>query len=82
MKYRTNRDLTASEIGIGCYALSGAYGKKDLEAFEKMLCRAYGLGVTFFDTAEAYGDAERILGEAVRPFRSKVHLATSASNRV
>jgi hypothetical protein len=34
------------------------------------------LGVTFYDTAHAYGDAERILGEAVAPFRDEVVIAT------
>lgn len=76
MQYRTHQGLQISEIGIGCYSLSGVYGAKDVPAFKKMLHRAYDLGVTFFDTAEAYGEAERILGEAVRPFREKVCIAT------
>jgi len=68
MLYRTHGGLDISEIGIGCYALSGAYGQKDPEAFKAMLRRAYELGVNFFDTADAYGDAEAILGEVVKPF--------------
>ena len=45
-----------------------------------MLRRAYDLGVTFFDTAGNYGDAEAVLGEAVRPFRNEVILATKVGS--
>jgi aryl-alcohol dehydrogenase-like predicted oxidoreductase len=76
MKYRTHQGLTLSEIGVGCYALSGVYGSKDVQEFERMLRRAFELGVNFFDTADAYGDAEQILGRAVRPFRQEIHIAT------
>ncbi len=76
MKYRTHRGLTLSEIGVGCYALNGVYGAKDIQEFERMLQRAFELGVNFFDTADAYGDAEQILGQAVKPFRREIHLAT------
>ena len=43
-----------------------------------MIRKAYELGVTFFDTAEAYGPYanEELLGEAVAPFRDHVVLAT------
>lgn len=76
MKYRYHKGIELSEIGIGCYALSGVYGKKDVNEFKRMLNRAVELGVNFFDTAEGYGDAERILGEAVMPFRDEVCIAT------
>lgn len=76
MNYRIHKDLNISAIGIGCYALSGAYGKKDPAQFQRMLHRAFDLGVNFFDTADAYGDAEQILGEAIRPFRRQVYVAT------
>ena len=76
MKYQTHNDLTLSEIGVGCYALSGVYGPKDLVQFKTMLARAYELGVNFFDVAEGYGEAEVILGEVVRPFRTDIHIAS------
>ena len=66
MKYRKRKDFTVSEVGIGCYALSGVYGAKDVKEFKQMLNRAYELGINFFDTANVYGDAERILGEAIK----------------
>jgi aryl-alcohol dehydrogenase-like predicted oxidoreductase len=76
MRYRTHHGVEISEIGIGCYSLSGVYGKKDLAAYRQMINRAYEMGVNFFDTADAYGDAEQILGETVKPYRHKVLLAT------
>jgi aryl-alcohol dehydrogenase-like predicted oxidoreductase len=76
MKFRNHQGIPISEIGIGCYALSGVYGNVDIRAFQAVIRRAFELGINFFDTAEAYGDAERILGEAVRPFRKQVLVAT------
>ncbi len=76
MRYNQCRDLRVSEVGVGCYSLAGIYGKKDLDEFARMIRRAYELGVTFFDTADAYGDAESILGKIVRDFRSEIHIAT------
>ena len=76
MRYRIHKDERLSEIGIGCYALSGVYGKKDPEQFIGLLRQAYNLGVTFFDTADIYGPAEEILGRAVAPFRDRVGIAT------
>jgi len=71
--------LEVSAIGLGCMGLSHGYGP----AVEKsvgiaLIRRAYELGVTFFDTAEAYGPFanEELLGEAVAPFRDKVVIAT------
>lgn len=62
---------------MGCYGLSGAYGPVDKEQYKDVLQYAFESGVTLFDTAEAYGeDAERILGDALNPFRNEVHLST------
>ena len=76
MKYRHHDGETLSEIGLGCYALSGAYGHADPDAFARVIHRAFELGVTFFDTADIYGAAEMVLGEAVRPFRDEIMIAT------
>ncbi len=71
--------LEVSAIGFGCMGLNFAYG----QAMEKpdaivLLRKAYELGVTFFDTAEAYGPYtnEEIVGEALQPVRDKVVIAT------
>lgn len=77
MKVRQHHDLSISELGVGCYALSGVYGRKDPGEFIQMLHRACEMGVTFFDTAAAYGeDAERVLGEGVASYRNEVIIAT------
>src|SRR5208283_4508314 len=71
--------LEVSAIGFGCMGLNFAYG----QAMEKadaiaLLRKAYELGVTFFDTAEAYGPYtnEGIVGEALAPVRNQVVIAT------
>jgi aryl-alcohol dehydrogenase-like predicted oxidoreductase len=76
MRTRRHRGEALSEIGLGCYALSGAYGKADPERFVGLVRRAYDLGVTVFDTADIYGPAEEVLGRAVAPFRDQVWIAS------
>ena len=76
MHYRTHRTERLSEIGFGCYALSGSYGKVDPEQFVGLIRRACELGVTLFDTADIYGQAEEVLGRSVAPFRDRVWIAT------
>ncbi len=66
-----------SELGMGCYALSGAYGEVDKRKFQATLNHAESLGINYFDTAETYGEeAERILGEVIKPYRDDVVLST------
>lgn len=79
MKTRFLRDLEVSAIGYGCMGLSHGYGAVPERSESIQLIRqAYDMGCTFFDTAEAYGagDNERLVGEAVKPFRSRIVLAT------
>ena len=76
METITYRGTRLSRLGIGCYGVSGAYGKPDLERFTGVLRRAYDLGVTLFDTADVYGPGEEVLGRAVAPFRDQVCIAT------
>jgi len=76
MKYRLHKGGRISAIGFGCYAASGAYGSVDLSAFKQVIARAYDLGITFFDVADAYGEAEAILGEVLEPYRQQVQIAT------
>ena len=70
--------LEVSEIGFGVMGLTFGYGHApDRAEAVKLIRAAYELGVTFFDTAEAYGAVnEELLGEAVAPFRHNVVLAT------
>lgn len=71
--------LEVSALGLGCMGLSFGYGPAtDRQDAIALIRKAYELGVTFFDTAEAYGPFinEEILGEAVEPFRRDVVIAT------
>jgi len=81
MKYRKHKGLEISEVGVGTYSLSGVYGSKDIEEFRRMIKRAFKLGVNFFDTAEGYGDAEKILGKTVESFREEIIIATKVGLR-
>ena len=74
-----NSGLEVSTLGLGCMGLSFGLGPAiDKQDAIKLIRKAYELGVTFFDTAEAYGpgENEELLGEAVTPFRNKVVIAT------
>jgi aryl-alcohol dehydrogenase-like predicted oxidoreductase len=81
MEYRKlGKDgLEVSAIGLGCMGLSFGYGPAtDKQEAIKLIRKAYELGVTFFDTAEAYGPYlnEEMLGEALAPIRDQVVIAT------
>jgi aryl-alcohol dehydrogenase-like predicted oxidoreductase len=74
-----NRGLEVSAIGLGCMSMTSAYGPAaDKGQMIKMLRAAHDLGVTHFDTAEAYGPFanEELVGEALAPIRDKVTIAT------
>jgi aryl-alcohol dehydrogenase-like predicted oxidoreductase len=73
------RNLEVSAIGLGCMGLSFGYGPATERQQAITLIRtAFDRGVTFFDTAEAYGPFanEELVGEAVEPFRRQVVIAT------
>jgi len=68
-----------SAIGLGCMGLSFGYGPAtDTEQAIKLIRAAFERGVTFFDTAEAYGpfENEEVVGEALAPLRDHVVIAT------
>ena len=79
MRYRDYQDWHLSDIGFGCYGLSGAYGPVDPEAYRHAVHYAFESGVNFFDTAEGYGRAEAFLGKALASFRDEVYIATKLS---
>ena len=97
MKTRKLRDLTVSEIGMGCMGFSHGYGEiPDEEYAVDAIRAAFAAGCTFFDTAEAYGPFlrpenrghnERIVGRALKDNRkdvvlaTKLHLATGEPQR-
>ena len=71
--------LEVSALGLGCMGLSFGYGPAtERQAAIRLIQTAFDRGVTFFDTAEAYGpfSNEELLGEALEPFRREVVIAT------
>jgi aryl-alcohol dehydrogenase-like predicted oxidoreductase len=71
--------LRFSAIGLGCMGLSANYGDPvDTNHGINLIREAHDLGVTFFDTAEAYGPYtnETLVGEALEPIRDEVVLST------
>jgi len=71
--------LEVSEIGYGAMGLTGMYGQPTAKDDAIAIIRlAFERGVTFFDTAEAYGpfSNEELLGEAIAPFRDSVVIST------
>jgi aryl-alcohol dehydrogenase-like predicted oxidoreductase len=72
-------NLQVSALGLGCMGLSFGFGPATEKQQAIQLIRAaYDAGVTFFDTAEAYGPFlnEELLGEALAPIRNQVVIAT------
>jgi aryl-alcohol dehydrogenase-like predicted oxidoreductase len=79
MQTRKLGSLEVSAIGLGCMGMTSAYGPAaDEGAMVTLIRRAHDLGVTHFDTAEAYGPFanEQLLGEALAPIRDRVVIAT------
>lgn len=70
--------LEVSALGFGCMGLSFGYGPGlDRAAGVELIRDAFARGVTFFDTAEAYGALnEEMVGEALQPMRDQVVIAT------
>ena len=78
MKTRKLRDIVVSAIGMGCMGFTHGYGNIPTEDESiRLMHKAYDLGCTLFDTAEAYGYAnEELVGKAIKPFRDKIILTT------
>src|SRR6476469_4837045 len=74
-----NSGLEVSTLGLGCMGMSSAYGPAaDKQEMITLIRTAVERGVTFFDTAEAYGPFvnEELVGEALAPVRDRVVIAT------
>ncbi len=77
------KDLKVSALGLGCMGMSHAYGSpSDKKEMTELIAQAVDMGYNFFDTAEVYGtqanphDNEELVGEALKPYRNKVIIAT------
>ena len=71
--------LEVSAIGLGCMTVGKDYSDESKAQAVEIIRRAYDLGITMFDTAELYGGGgrnESLVGEALKPVRDKVVIAT------
>ena len=75
--------LTVSQLGLGCMGMSQSYGPADADESIRTIHRALELGVTFLDTADAYGRGrnEELLARALAGRRGDYVLATKFGNR-
>ncbi len=71
-------ELSVSAIGLGCMGMSQSYGDANLAESERTLHRALDLGVTFLDTANAYGNGhnEELIGRVLSERRNEFVLAS------
>lgn len=79
MQLRTlGQGLTVSALGLGCMRMSFGDRPADRKEMIALIRKAVELGVTFFDTAEVYGPFtnEKLVGEALAPFKGGVVIAT------
>src|SRR5262245_11614074 len=76
--------LSVSALGLGCLGMSQSYGKPDDAESIATIHRALVMGITFFDTAEAYGPFknEELLGRALQGRRTRVVIATKFGWRI
>jgi aryl-alcohol dehydrogenase-like predicted oxidoreductase len=84
MRQRTlGQGLSVTEVGLGCMGMSQSYGTPDDEESVATIHRALDLGVTFLDTADAYGPFtnERLVGGAIKGRRDEIVLATKFGNQ-
>jgi aryl-alcohol dehydrogenase-like predicted oxidoreductase len=77
-----NQGLVVSEMGLGCMGISEFYGSRDEAGGMAVIQRALELGITFFDTADVYGQGhnEELVGKALRAHRKEVVIATKFGN--
>jgi aryl-alcohol dehydrogenase-like predicted oxidoreductase len=83
MEKRTlGQALEVSALGLGCMGMSEFYGPPDEERAKATIRRALELGITFFDTADAYGPFtnEQLVGRALASHRDQVVIATKFGN--
>ncbi|WP_300601999.1 aldo/keto reductase [Niabella sp.] len=80
MEYRNlgNTGWAVSTLGFGCMSLTGSK-----EENIRLLSEAVAGGINFFDTADLYekGENEKLVGQALKPFRKDIFLATKAGNQ-
>lgn len=79
LKKRKLGNLEVTELGFGCMNIAWAYGPETpKEQAIALIRKSYEHGIRFFDTAEVYGPyySEEVVGEALKPYRNDVVIAT------
>jgi aryl-alcohol dehydrogenase-like predicted oxidoreductase len=84
MKQRKLGQLIVPEMGLGCMGMSAFYGATDEDEGIRTIERARELGITFLDTAQAYGPLtnEMLVGRAIKGHRDEYVIATKFSSRL
>jgi len=84
MKRRMLGTLEVSELGLGCMGMSAFYGATDEDESIATIQRAREIGVTFLDTAQAYGPMtnEMLVGRAIAGHRDDYQIATKFARRI
>lgn len=85
------KDLSVSPVGLGCMGMTHASGAPaDVKEMTELLAKAVDMGYTLFDTAECYTGVnpdgstaynEELVGQALKPYRNKIVLATKCGVR-
>ncbi len=75
--FGTNKTMV-SEVGLGTWQIGGSWGTVEDETAMKILQTASDAGITFFDTADVYGDgrSEKFIGQFLKQHREKIFVAT------
>ncbi|MCL5048182.1 MAG: aldo/keto reductase [Firmicutes bacterium] len=85
MEFRTigRIDRAVSVIGFGAWAIGGSWGEVDDSSSYAALLAAYEAGITFFDTADVYGDgrSERLVAKLKKETSGDIFIATKAGRR-
>lgn len=81
MEYRSlgNTGFSVSVLGFGCMSLAGNTKEESI----RLIQEAIAGGINFFDTADLYekGENEKLVGQALKPYRKNIFLATKAGNQ-
>lgn len=73
-----NSDIRISNVGLGCWQFGGDFGPMEEKTAYSILAEAVENGITFFDTADVYGDgrSEEIIGKFLKQSTAKITIAT------